>query len=537
MGCGGSKVDDLPLVTLCRERKEYIKTASDSRYALAAAHLSYFQSLKQIGDALCKFVDEDLVVGGAGGSSSPPGSPVLTLPSDQGKPGKRKPQGKSSSSSSISLSHSIDDIEDSHLHLSSDSDCDLDSGHVHIESSPEPEVPSSPYNQPPNSSGFVYSPDSGPGFTFSPNSSGFVYPENTSGYGYAPNSSFGNYPTNSNMYYMRRSETPAQTFFYGEPERYPVQNGPSPDTYSGLQQYGGGGFFGFSMGSPAMREDPYNRQPGPQQQSVPPPEPPSPPKASTWDIFNVFDGYDNSGYSSYFPGSKYGYGSSAASSPDSKEVREREGIPDLEDETEQEQEVLKEVRKEKKKANEDSDFYRNKNSGEGTSRHRNLQKNSGEGTSRAVPKQPSSEGSSGTVHLHSSESSQLSAHEKEIKSSPDIDVSKSSEEELVKKKRVSFEFGEASGMDIGSSKGSSLTTLSVHGTRDIQEVVKEIRDEFETASSYGKEVALLLEVGKLPYQSRVAAVKGTSLTYTSLPTLSYILLFSDSSPILYTYTS
>ncbi|GAB4844160.1 hypothetical protein Ancab_037526, partial [Ancistrocladus abbreviatus] len=30
MGCGGSKnVDDLPLVVLCRERKELIKAASD----------------------------------------------------------------------------------------------------------------------------------------------------------------------------------------------------------------------------------------------------------------------------------------------------------------------------------------------------------------------------------------------------------------------------------------------------------------------------------------------------------------------------
>ncbi|PRQ26578.1 hypothetical protein RchiOBHm_Chr6g0296121 [Rosa chinensis] len=498
MGCGVSKVDDLPLVTLCRERRDYIKTASDTRYALAAAHLTYFQSLKRIGDALCKFVDEDLVIGGAGGSYSLPDSPVLTLPSDEGKPGKGKPQGKSSSSSSISLSHSFEDVEDSHLHLS-DSDSDLDSGHVHIESSPEPEVPSSSYNQPPN---FVYSPNSS-GAVYPPNSSGYGYDPTSSGYGYDPTSSFGNYP-NSNMYYMRRSETPAQTFYYGEPERFPVQNGPSSDSYSG---YGGGGFFGFSMGSPAAREDPYNAQPGPQKPG-PPREPPSPPKASSsWDFFNVFDGYDNGGYLSYFPGSRYGNGSSAASSPDSKEVREREGIPDLEDETEQEQEVLKEVRKEKKKANEDSAFRRNHDAGEGTSRHRNLQQNSGEGTSRGVPKQTSSEGSSGTVHLHSSESSLHSVHEKEIKSSPDIDMSKSPEEEHVKKKRVSFEFEEASTMDVGSSKGSSLTTLSVHGTRDVQEVVKEIRDEFETASSYGKEVAMLLEVGKLPYQSRVAALK------------------------------
>ncbi|XP_050363886.1 nitrate regulatory gene2 protein-like [Argentina anserina] len=505
MGCGSSKVDDLPLVKLCRERRDYIKTASDTRYALAAAHLTYFLSLKQIGDALCKFVDEDLVIGGE--SLSPPDSPVLTLPSDEGKPGKGK--GKSSSSSSISLTHSLEDAEDSHLHLS-DTDSDSESGHIHIESSPEAEVPSSSSSnyQPPS---FVYSPNSS-GNVYPPNSfgfgsSGYGYDPNQPGYGYDPNSFFGNNQNpnigtyqNSSMYYMRRSETPAQTFYYGEPERFPVQNGP-PSGYGG-----GGGFFGYPMGSPAAREDPYNAP----RRSEPPPEPPSPPKASAgWDFFNVFDIYDNGGgYSSYFPGSKYGSrnGSSAASSPDSKEVREREGIPELEDETEQELEVLKEVRKEKKKANEDSTFHRNYNAGEGTSRNRNLQQDSGEGTSRGVPKQTSSEGSSGTVHLHSSESSLHSVHEKEIKSSPDVEVPKMFEEQ-VKKKRVSFEFEEASTMDIGSSKGSSLTTLSVHGTREVQEVVQEIRDEFETASSFGKEVAVLLEVGKLPYQSRVAALK------------------------------
>ncbi|KAF2296713.1 hypothetical protein GH714_001389 [Hevea brasiliensis] len=58
MGCGGSKVDDLPLVTRCRERKELIKAASDHRYALAAAHVLYFQSLRmlarQFGDSLMR---------------------------------------------------------------------------------------------------------------------------------------------------------------------------------------------------------------------------------------------------------------------------------------------------------------------------------------------------------------------------------------------------------------------------------------------------------------------------------------------------
>ena len=50
--------------------------------------------------------------------------------------------------------------------------------------------------------------------------------------------------------------------------------------------------------------------------------------------------------------------------------------------------------------------------------------------------------------------------------------------------------------------------MSAHGTRDLKEVVKEIRDEFETTSGCGKEVSMLLEVGKLPYQARGTLFKG-----------------------------
>ncbi|KAG4933200.1 hypothetical protein JHK87_047202 [Glycine soja] len=64
-------------------------------------------------------------------------------------------------------------------------------------------------------------------------------------------------------------------------------------------------------------------------------------------------------------------------------------------------------------------------------------------------------------------------------------------------------------MDGDSSVLSSVTTLSAHGTRDLREVVEEIQDEFVTTSNFGKEVALLLEVCKRPYRSRVAALRGS----------------------------
>lgn len=474
MGCGGSKVDDLPLVTLCRERKDLIKSASDHRYALAAAHLSYFQSLKDIGDALRKFVDEELVIGA--GSSSP-GSPVLTLPSDEGKKKKKKTKSgddykNSSSSTSISTLHGHsperEEIEDSHLHLSSgtesDSELGSSSGHIRIEDSPEKEGPPS-YRYPPTE--WTSATHPGP---------------------------------NSYMYYMKRSGTPIQSVVYQERESYPAPSGQWPDSsygYGGYPQYGSDGFYGFPMGSP-MPNDYQYRQPSP---PAPPPAPPSPPRVSAWDFLNVFETSDNSGYPGYYPMGRYGYGSTT-SSPDSKEVREREGIPDLEDETEQE--APKDVHKLKKKVNEDS---------------MNRNRNSGEGTSRAVPSQKDSEGSSRSVPVRSSDSSQ-SIPEAEIKGSPDtidtIDtttVSKSPGEEYARKKGVSFEVEEAPSLDVESSKRSSLTTLSAQGTRDLQEVVNEIKEEFETASSYGKEVAMLLEVGNLPYQPRGTVLKGRTRVF------------------------
>ncbi|KAF7829819.1 nitrate regulatory gene2 protein [Senna tora] len=429
MGCGASKVDDLPLVTLCRERKEFLRAASEQRYALAAAHVAYFQSLKEIGGALRKFVDEELVISTA---SSSPSSPVLTLPSDEGKGKKPKLKGKNrNSSSSTSISHTAYDNSPDQIHIEDD-------GHIHIEESPERD-------------------EGGPSYAYPP-------PQDWSHSG-----------VNTYAYYMKKSTSTGKSIVYEEPERYVATSGQWPDPSYGYQ------------GPPPGGDYPYNLQPGPST-PAPPPAPPSPPAVSSWDFLNVFDTYDN-GYPGFYQEHRYGIGSTT-SSPDSKEVREREGIPELEDETEQE--AVKDVLKEKKKLNEDRERVRDKDVGEGTS--------------KAVPLESSSEGSSKTVPFHSSDSS-LSAHEKEIKSSPDSDRIVS--EEHVRKKGVSFEVDEApaTAMDGESSKLSSVTTLSAHGTRDLREVVEEIKDEFETASSYGKEVALLLEVGKPPYRSRGAAFK------------------------------
>ncbi|OVA07931.1 protein of unknown function DUF632 [Macleaya cordata] len=465
MGCGGSKVDDLPLVIRCRERKELIKAAVDHRYSLAASHVTYFRSLKDVGDALRRFVDEELVIGG--GLNSPPSSPVLTLPSDEGKKKKKNNNNNNnkSSSSSTSLTHSASlshhhspEDNGSHLHFDTSSDS-ISSDHIHDSpDKPEPEPEAEPY--------YYYSSSQ---------------PEMNS-YSYS--------------YYMKRSSTEIPSMVYEEPPPH------SSNFYPGYPYYGGmgGGYVGAPMGSDSSPQNPYYEpfrdpyyfnQPQINNPTRSPPPPPPAPQVSSWDFLNPFDSIENV-YPSYYPRTRYGVGSTSTSSPDSVEVRRREGIPDLEDETKQE--PIKESHKQKQKLVEQKPRQVS-DSGEGKSR---AVPGFGEGTSRAVPSQ--------------NDETKNSVEENEIKSSPEtIIVSESStgEEEIARKKSVSFEVDVQSSTqdDNGSSKPSSFTTVSTHVTRDLEEVVKEIRDEFEAASGFGKEVAVMLEVGKLPYQSTSTVLK------------------------------
>ncbi|XP_030443931.1 nitrate regulatory gene2 protein [Syzygium oleosum] len=522
MGCGGSKIDDLHLVTLCRERKELIRAASYHRYALAEAHVSYFHSLASVGEALRKFVDEEVVIGTSNSGSSP-GSPVLTLPSEERKRGKPSDRAKiSSSSASISHSgsrNSPPEEGDSHLHLSSGSGSDSEgsttSGHIHIRESPggEEEVGPDPGASSTNPYGYSYpypypQPDQYP----YPQPGQYTYPY-PAPYGYPPgegddwNMRAEQSDSQTRVYYMKKAPTPMKSVVFEEPEKYSVrrENAQWPDSGYGYSKnypgYGNGGFYGYpSMGPPDSaygndREKPEQQQ---QQQQPPPAPPPSPPGVSPWDYLNVFETYD-SGYASYYPKGNYGYGSTT-SSPDSKEVREREGIPDLEDETETE--MAKGIHKGRKKFGEETN--RNRNFGEGTSRVVPPQKR--EEISREIPSQRVEE-SMKEIPSPDHKSSGFIPKNKAKTSSSDTIVSQSSPEDYSRKKGVSFEVEETATPDVDSSKQSSLTTLSAHGTRDLQDVVRDIKEEFESASGYGKEVAALLQVGRLPYESKGTLLK------------------------------
>lgn len=62
MGAANSRAEKNEALRLCRERKRFIKVAVDSRYDLAAAHVSYIQSLRNVGVALRRYAEGEVVV-------------------------------------------------------------------------------------------------------------------------------------------------------------------------------------------------------------------------------------------------------------------------------------------------------------------------------------------------------------------------------------------------------------------------------------------------------------------------------------------
>ena len=62
MGATNSRAEKNEALSLCKERKRFVKVAIDSRYALAAAHVSYIQSLRNVGIALRRYAESEVEV-------------------------------------------------------------------------------------------------------------------------------------------------------------------------------------------------------------------------------------------------------------------------------------------------------------------------------------------------------------------------------------------------------------------------------------------------------------------------------------------
>ncbi|KAL9406592.1 hypothetical protein Peur_003564 [Populus x canadensis] len=62
MGSESSKVDKIEPLALRQEQRKFIEQAIDSRYHLAAAHVSYINSLRNIGVALRRFSEAEVLI-------------------------------------------------------------------------------------------------------------------------------------------------------------------------------------------------------------------------------------------------------------------------------------------------------------------------------------------------------------------------------------------------------------------------------------------------------------------------------------------
>ncbi|KAE9448648.1 hypothetical protein C3L33_19458, partial [Rhododendron williamsianum] len=345
MGCSGSKLDDLPAVALCRERCRFLEEAIRQRYDLAESHRSYLHSLKTVGVSLNRFFDRDL--GGYVAVAEPP-SPVLNLPAQRKTVDFEEPSGSPHRKAVHFHSHS-DSGSHLHFHSGSDSDDSADSPLHHHYSGNDSPLHHNPYGQ-------IDYADHGTLGSYQEN--GYMGMDMAT-----PSVLYEQRPLSaetvridespSSSYYNNYPQNPSSSYPYNGPPSYGAGgggggmnrfSGGSNPQYGGGSyppQYGGGsyppqrsgGSYPPQYGGGSYPLPPVGSIAGPSEasSSKPPPPPPSPPRSSAWDFLYPFEGFE-SYYPPYTP------------SRDSKELREEEGIPDLEDEDySSQQEVVKEV--------------------------------------------------------------------------------------------------------------------------------------------------------------------------------------------------
>ncbi|KAB2045943.1 hypothetical protein ES319_D01G198700v1 [Gossypium barbadense] len=428
MGCSSSKLDDLPAVALCRERCNFLDEAIQQRFALAEAHVAYTASLKLFGQSLNNFVDNDF---GTSSGALPPSPP---------SPNKLKSKavdpvqvGSSSPKKDVISHHHSHSHSGSHLHFDSGSDEDDSAGSLHHSdhSSPLHHDGGGPHIEHlhqnyPNYGAYETGPF--PGGYMHMN---FMKKQPT------PSIVYEQRPVNPEIVYM--GESSSSSSYYNN-------NNPSSSSYPypGYQNYGGFSNYAF-YSAPGYQSSLQPSSMAGGSSSKPPPPPPSPPRTSAWDFLNPFESYEN-------------YNHPYTPSRDLREVREAEGIPDLEDENYQ-HEVVKEVDGDQKFV--DSGGY---------------------------SKSPAEEAAKGVVNSEAEASL--------YQSRPSVGVENDRVEyevHVMDKKVVSDESAEERGK---GSKGPP---------RNVFEVIREIQVQFVKASESGSEIAKLLEVGTLPYHRKHAS--------------------------------
>ncbi|XP_002525750.2 protein ALTERED PHOSPHATE STARVATION RESPONSE 1 [Ricinus communis] len=448
MGCTSSKLDDLPAVALCRERCSFLDEAINQRFILADAHRAYTESLRTVGVSLHHFIQQDYAgsAAAAASSSSPGSSPTLNLPPQK----KRDPVLTNEGATGSPKKHHSHSNSGSHLHFHSDSDeDDGDDDSIHHSGH------SSPLHDP----DMQYMPSGYMGMDMGREEDLYSGGGGGGGDGYLHMNYMKNKATTPSVVYEKRPVTP-ETVHFGDSSSsssayyYNSSNNnynPYPMNYFGYPNYAGGtaGYYGYGSSSSVPT-------PAVASSSKPPPPPPPPPTASPWDFLNLFESNDNY-YPPYTP------------SRDSKELREEEGIPDLEDENYQHEDV-KEVHGHEK--------YVDGGGGGGGNNFasKSVMMNDGDAKSN-----------------NTSEPSLYQAMPKPSVSM-DNDGGLEYEVHVVEKKVVDDERSDHDHTNAGFKIGGGL--------RDVSQVAFEIKIQFERASESGQEIAMMLEVGRLPYHRK-----------------------------------
>ncbi|KAI0489045.1 hypothetical protein KFK09_028886 [Dendrobium nobile] len=431
MGCSSSKLEELEALALCRKRCDLLAQAIRHRYALADAHAAYADSLRSVGIALHRVLDGDH-------GANPDSSPVLTLP------GHRK--GGSLPASSLSSAPapavmSTPAVANSTVRSHSRSHS---GSHIHFHSDDSDSDDISPLHSEDDSSGHFH-----PEHHETPGGGGPTFVNLHYAKSNPPPSSISieqRVGSPEQVQYGSVSEPPSSSSSYPYGYAYPTQNPnshPYPLPYAYQHNYYG--LFGSSsppraISQPITAGAVANSKASTSRAAAPPP--PSPPRTSTWDyLFGAFDNY----YQPYSP------------SRSSKEVREDEGIPDLE---EDEQEVIKE-------AYGDQKFVASTSVG-------------------AVPENSNKSASVEKDDVVGNAVDSSSYHPKP-----------KDEDFFVEKNVVSDELQRPQEI-----RRSVVVPRRYH---NVSEVASDIRAQFEGAAESTKELAKMLEVGKHPYSSKGCA--------------------------------
>ncbi|KAJ1262993.1 hypothetical protein BS78_09G150100 [Paspalum vaginatum] len=475
MGCRSSRLDAAdvsPAAALCRERRDLLLAAADHRAHLAAAHAAYFRALPRVADALSRFASHHH-------AATPPGSPVLTLPPPSDHDDRDEPKKQRSASASGSATPHTDSGH-SHIHFHSDDASGSD---------PDPPDPCAgpggcggghdeiPQPTPVLRSGAPL-PDHGRGEPQERQIQDPVFARQEMPWEYASYDPYPSFPTAfqdgafPSYYYMKASSTPANTV-YQEP--YGYGNVATSSSYMGYDY----GYNNPMYGVPLPQEGDRQVEDRAREPAAPAPPPPMPlPETSPWDFFNLFDSYEQE--LPQYKGKGYDSNGSFTSSPNSSEVRAREGIPELEEETELES--MRESVKARKAV-------------ESTASNRI------DNVDVSAKVKVSMEHKDGEIESVDSASFLDSGEESVCSCDCDHDNTETggpapAGDDQVKVKKVRLE--EHSSMIVSED----VRLPENIGTRDVAEVVEEIKEQFNSVAACGEDVARILEVGRMRYRSR-----------------------------------